>query len=85
MLPILRSRLTAAFGRVFARRQQICVVISVKFLVHPTQSHLAEQHQPCVVFARGEAIVGRFGDHISEVDSFAEHIAGDWSLGRRNS
>ena len=65
--------------------QQVGVVVCVEFLVRFSESHLAEQHQPCVVLARGETVVGRFGDHISEVDSFAEHIAGNWGLGRCNS
>jgi hypothetical protein len=57
----------------------------VKFLVHAPESHFAEQHEAGVVRSVGEAVVCRFGDHICEVDSLAEHVPCYGCLGRGNS
>ncbi len=48
------------------------------------QRALAEQHQPGVVRLVCEAVVGRFADHVCEVDALAEHVARHWRLGGRD-
>lgn len=73
-----RRSLPTPFCRLLALGQQIGVVISVKLLAHFSQSHFAQKHQPNVVFPGSEAVVGRFSDHVSEVNSLAEHVACNW-------
>ena len=70
------------FCWVFAWRKQICIVVSMEFLVHASQSHLAQQHQTCVVGRVGETVVGWFGDHVGKVHALSEHIASNRCLRR---
>lgn len=62
--------------------QGIGVVISVKLLIDVSQCDFTQQHKTRVVLSGGEAVIGGFGDHISEVDALSEHVAGHWGFGR---
>ena len=68
-----------------ARRKQIGVVVSIELLVCASEGHLAEKHEANVILSCDKAVVGRFSDHICEIDSFSEHVASHWSLGRGDS
>lgn len=74
-LSSVRSDLTTALGRGEPRRQAIRMKVSMVHLVHFSKGDLAKKHQSSCVPSRWLAVVGRFTDHVSEVNSFAEHIA----------
>jgi hypothetical protein len=76
------SVFTDTLGGMLALRQQIGVVVRVKFLVHSSQRHLAQQHQASVVLSRSKTVVGRLSHHISKIDPLAEHVTGYRSFRR---
>ena len=46
-----------------------CIVVGVGKLVHLSQGHLAEEEETSVLLRRREAVVGRLGAHVSEVNA----------------
>ena len=61
------------------------IYIHVYFNLHITQSNITKQHKTSVISPIGAAVIGRLGDHISEVDTLSEHVTGDRSFGGCNS
>mmetsp|Transcript_47742 Transcript_47742/g.72827 ORF Transcript_47742/g.72827 Transcript_47742/m.72827 type:complete len:389 (+) Transcript_47742:183-1349(+) len=50
-------------------------------LVEVSERHLRQQQQPLGIRRRRKTVVGRLGDHVGKVDSFAEHVASDRRFG----
>mmetsp|Transcript_7261 Transcript_7261/g.13828 ORF Transcript_7261/g.13828 Transcript_7261/m.13828 type:complete len:249 (+) Transcript_7261:1389-2135(+) len=80
----VRHHLALAVRRLVARWGLLHVLCPGQTVRCP-QRHVRQQHEPRVVDAVCVAVVGTFGDHVSEVDSLPEHVPGHRRFGRCNS
>lgn len=53
--------------------------------LHISQSHFTQQQEADVIGARCHTVVGGFRHRVCKVDSFTEHVAGDWGFRRSDA
>ena len=64
---------------------QLLDVVRRLALVHGPERDVAQEEETRVVGPACVAVVGRLAHHVGEVDALAEHVTGDWGLGRGDS